>query len=89
MEAIRIGTALPLRDVKRLTRLLCEKIETVDRGFGIEFMSPAATLAEPLSPKQAISSLIEEPEADIFDLIDTLANRVGERSRMRFSEKLL
>jgi hypothetical protein len=32
IEAIRIGTARPVRDVKRLTRLLCDKIETVDRG---------------------------------------------------------
>jgi protein ImuB len=85
MEAIRIGTALPVRDVKRLTRLLCDKIETVDPGFGIELMSLAATLAEPLSPKQAISSLIEEPEADVSGLIDTLANRVGESRLYRFA----
>jgi hypothetical protein len=33
LEAVRIGTALPVRDAKRLTRLLCDKIETVDPGF--------------------------------------------------------
>jgi protein ImuB len=32
IEAIRIGTARPMRDVKRLTRLLCDKIETIDPG---------------------------------------------------------
>ena len=85
MEAIRIGTALPVRDAKRLTRLLCDKIETVDPGFGIELMSLAATLAEPLAPKQTISSLIEEPEADVSGLIDTLANRVGESRLYRFA----
>jgi protein ImuB len=78
IEAIRIGTALPVRDAKRLTRMLCDKIETVDPGFGIEIMSLVASVAEPLEPKQAISSLTEEPEADVSDLIDTLANRVGE-----------
>ena len=52
IEAIRIGTALPVRDVKRLTRLLCDRIETVAPGFGIEIMTLAATLAEPLAPKQ-------------------------------------
>jgi protein ImuB len=78
IEAIRIGTARPVRDVKRLTRLLCDKIETIDPGFGIEIMRLAATLAEPLAPKQMISSLIEEPEANVSHLIDTLANRVGE-----------
>ena len=50
IEAIRVGTALPVRDVKRLTRLLCDKIETIDPGFGIEIMRLAATLAEPLAP---------------------------------------
>ena len=36
------GIAQPVRDVKRLTRLLCDKIEKVDPGFGIEI-----TLAQP------------------------------------------
>ena len=85
IEAIRIGTALPVRDVKRLTRLLCDKIETIDPGFGIEIMRLAATLAEPLAPKQMISSLTEEPEADVSGLIDTLANRVGEQRLYRFA----
>jgi protein ImuB len=85
IEAIRIGTALPVRDAKRLTRLLCDKIETVDPGFGIELMSLAATLAEPLAPKQTISSLIEEPETDVSGLIDVLANRVGEKRLYRFA----
>jgi protein ImuB len=85
IEAIRIGTALPVREVKRLTRLLCDKIETVDPGFGIEIMRLAATLAEPLAPKQTISSLTDEPEADVASLIDTLANRVGEQRLYRFA----
>jgi protein ImuB len=85
IEAVRIGTALPVRDVKRLTRLLGDKIETVDPGFGIEIMRLAATLAEPLAPTQIISSLTEEPEADITGLIDTLANRVGDKRLYRFA----
>ncbi len=85
IEAVRIGTALPVRDVKRLTRLLCDKIETVDPGFGIEIMRLAATLAEPLAQRQMVSSLTEEPEADITGLIDTLANRVGEKRLYRFA----
>ena len=85
IEAVRVGTALPVRDVKRLTRLLCDKIETVDPGFGIEIMRLAATLAEPLAPRQMISSLTEEPEADVTGLIDTLANRVGDKRLYRFA----
>jgi protein ImuB len=45
----------------------------------------AATLAEPLAPKQMISSLAEEPEADVSGLIDTLAYRVGEKRLYRFA----
>ena len=30
--------------------MLCDKIETVDPGFGIELMSLAASVAEPLAP---------------------------------------
>jgi protein ImuB len=85
IEAVRIGTALPVRDVRRLIRLLCEKIETVDPGFGIEIMRLAATLAEPLAPRQMISSLTEQPAADITGLIDTLANRVGDKRLYRFA----
>jgi protein ImuB len=85
IEAIRVGTAVPVRDVKRLTRLLTDRIETLDPGFGIELMTLTATLAEPFASKQIISSLVEEPEPDITDLIDTLANRIGEQRLYRFS----
>lgn len=78
LVAVRVGTALAVRDVRRLTRLLCDKIGTIDPGFGIELMTLVATIAEPLGMKQTISSLIEEPEADVSALIDTLTNRVGE-----------
>jgi len=85
IEAVRVGTAKPVRDVKRLTRLLTEKIETIDPGFGIEVMSLSVPVAEPLSPKQTISSLTETPEADVSDLIDILSNRVGRERVYRFA----
>jgi protein ImuB len=85
VQAIRVGTAQPVRDVKRLTRLLCDKIEKVDPGFGIEVMRLAATAAEPFATKQTISSLIEEPEPDVSGLIDILSNRVGESRLYRFA----
>jgi len=83
IEAIRIGTARPLRDVKRLTRLLRDRIETIDPGFGIEIMSLAAPAAEPLEAKQSLSPLAEAPEADVSGLIDTLANRLGAKRLYR------
>lgn len=84
-QAVRVGTAQPVRDVQRLTRLLTEKIETIDPGFGIEIMELAAIVAEPFHERQTISSLAEEPEADISDFIDVLANRVGQRRLYRFA----
>lgn len=84
-QAVRVGMAVPIRDVKRLTRLLCDKIETIEPGFGIEVMTLAATAAEPLDGKQTINSLVEETEADVSDLVDTLMNRVGERAIYRLA----
>ena len=68
-----------MRDAKRLTRLLCDRIETIDPGFGIEVMTLAATVAEPLVRRsRRVSALVEEPTPDVSDLVDLLANRVGE-----------
>src|SRR5258708_1389565 len=81
IQAVRVGTAKPVRDIKRLTRLLCDKIETVDPGFGIEILRLAATSAEPLVAKQSASPLVAATEADVSGLIALLINRVGESRR--------
>ena len=86
VQAIRIGTARPNRDAKRLTRLLCDKLETIDPGFGVEAMSLCATLVEPFETRQVRSSLLDEsPEADVSSLVDILANRVGAGKLYRFA----
>ena len=86
VQAIRIGTAKPNRDAKRLTRLLCDKLETIDPGFGVEAMSLCATLVEPFEIRQVRSSLLDEmPEADVSSLVDILANRVGAEKLYRFA----
>lgn len=84
LQAVRIGTARPVRDPARLTRLLREKIEALDPGFGIEAMTLAAIMVEPLHGRQTVSSLAQEPEPDLSGLIDSLANRVGEDRLCRF-----
>ena len=83
----RSGSAprCPARDARHLTRLLCDRIETIDPGFGIELMSLTATLAEPMVRKQTVSDLVEEQTPDVSDLIDTLSNRVGEQLLYRFA----
>lgn len=74
---IRAGTALPTRDAAHLTRLLTDKIETIDPGFGIEEIFLTATRTAPLGARQSVSSLAAEPEADLAALVDTIANRLG------------
>lgn len=85
IETVRIGLARPVRDTRRLTRLLCDRIETIDPGLGIEVMSLVATLAEPLAERQTVSSLTGEAEPDLSGLIDTLVNRVGAKAVYRFA----
>lgn len=75
LQVIRAGTAKPVRDAIRLTRLMCDRIETIDPGFGIELIELSACCVEPLAAAQAASSLIEEPEADVSGLVDVIANR--------------
>jgi len=76
IEAVRVAMARPVRDIKRLTRLLCDQIETVDPGFGIERMRLVATEAEPLVLTQTgTDDATDAP--DLSALIDTLRNRIG------------
>jgi protein ImuB len=77
IEVIRVGMAKPVRDIKRLTRLLCDKLETVDPGFGVETMVLAAPMAEPLAWKPVATDLAEPATPDVADLVDTLVNRLG------------
>jgi protein ImuB len=86
VQAIRIGTARPNRDATRLTRLLCDKLETIDPGFGVEAMSLCAILVEPFETRQVRHSLLDEtPDADVSSLVDILANRVGGEKLYRFA----
>ena len=85
IEALRIGTARPVRDIARLNRLLSERIETIEPGFGIELMTLSAPIAERLDDWPAATSLGEAVPPDVAGLIDTLANRVGADRLYRFA----
>ncbi len=82
IEAVRVATARPVRDLKRLSRLFCDKLDTVDPGFGIEAMTLAATAVEPLDWKAAANGLTAPAAPDIGDLVDTLTNRLGRSGRL-------
>lgn len=84
-QAVRVGLAVPMRDSKKLTRLLHEQIEKIDPGFGIEKLVISATLAEPMGAKQTLSSLAADPEIDMSGLVDVIANRIGEKKLYRFA----
>lgn len=78
IQAIRAGLAKPVRDDKRLTRLLTDRIDKIEPGFGIEKLSLVAVWTEPLEERQQTSSLIEEAVVDVTPLVDVLGNR-GQR----------
>ncbi|MCR6502496.1 DNA polymerase Y family protein [Shinella sp. CPCC 101442] len=77
-QCLRAGLAKPVRDPARLSKLLCDRIEKIDPGFGIERLDLVAVMTEVLEERQVASSLIEEDVVDITPVIDVLANR-GQR----------
>jgi protein ImuB len=75
---IAIATAHPLRDPTRIARLLGERLEQVDPGFGIE---TAMLLARNIAPLHAVQPELDStaslPQAELSELLDQLANRLG------------
>jgi protein ImuB len=78
IQCLRAGLAKPVRDPARLGKLLCDRIEKIDPGFGIEKLTLVAIMAEPLEERQIASPLVEETVTDVTPLIDILGNR-GQR----------
>ncbi len=77
-QASRIGTSKPSRDGRRLGRLLVDRLEYIDPGFGIEAMIISVPLAEPLPAAQFGSVLAaDEPAVELAALVDALGNRLG------------
>lgn len=84
VQAVRVGTAEPSRDPAHLAKLLSAKIETVEPGLGIEAMTLVAPLVETLAPRQGASlERLTRRGPDLSALVDTLANRFGQRSLHR------
>jgi protein ImuB len=76
---IAVGTALPVRDAGYLAKLLCEKLDTVDPGFGIEVIAlEAETVAPLLVPQGQLADVTAQGAADrLTGVVDTLTNRLG------------
>ncbi|MGO7661619.1 DNA polymerase Y family protein [Rhizobium ruizarguesonis] len=79
VQALRAGTAKPVRDIPWLTKLLHDRIERIEPGFGIEKLSLVAIMVEPLDERQIVSGLVDAAEVDVTSLIDILGNRGTQR----------
>ncbi|MEX2202090.1 MAG: hypothetical protein WD711_11890, partial [Dongiaceae bacterium] len=65
LREIAIGTARPNRDPDALLRLFAPQIEQIDAGFGIETVTLAACVAEPLGALQMAIGLTQpDPQPD-------------------------
>ncbi len=58
---IVIGTSFPSRDPAHLMRLIKEKIETLDAGFGVDVLLLSALEVEPLNDEQSILAAVASP----------------------------
>lgn len=83
-----IGTSRPTRDPAALRRLLLERLEGFDPGFGIEAMALATPETEALPPRQpALAGRVTDDSSDdagLAPLIDRLGNRLGFDRILRF-----
>lgn len=78
-----IATAIPSRDPNHLQRLLADKAETLDPGFGFDAFTLTANWTEPLGAAQ--DSLVEEPsgEREVARLVDRLSVKLGPQAVRR------
>ncbi len=82
----RVGAARPARNPDRLARLFDGRLGGFDLGFGVEIMTLAAPVTEPLTPtamslSSAMRDLADGDESfrndGMVPLIDRLGNRLG------------
>jgi protein ImuB len=73
---ILVRFAAPCRDELQIARLLREKLNDIDPGFGIESLVLAAVATESLAPVQRA---IEGAAPDFSAPVNTLLNRLGPR----------
>lgn len=80
-RSVRVGTARAVHNPAHLGRLLAERIESVEPGFGVEAMRLAVTAAERCGPVQddgaRMGSGHRGDDADLSVLVDRLVNRLG------------
>jgi len=85
VQAIRVGTARPVRNAHHLARMLDERLEQIDPGLGVDAMRLVVTADDRLNFIQTNVRLtgaeemsVEGIALDIAPLVDRLINRLGE-----------
>lgn len=77
------GCALPSRDAAHLQRLLAEKAQGLDPGFGFDGFVLEADRVEPLDAVQDGLAGGPPPEIAVARLVDRLGSKLGERAVSR------
>lgn len=76
--SIEAGLSAPTREAQHLIRLLLDRVEAIDAGFGVDLMLLGALATEKLLPEQTtLAATSGKAKAGL--LIDRLANRLGTR----------
>jgi protein ImuB len=86
LARLRVGTARPSRDAAHLASLFAEPLDGIELGFGIEAMTLAAPVAEPLPPAQPglmDGDTDRDTERDVAMLIDRLGSCLGQDGVLR------
>jgi len=94
LAEIEIGTVRPSRDARHLFRLLAEKLESLDPGFGADMALIEARASEPLGPAQMalagagrIAGDDGGEDADMAALLDRLIGRLGGAAVARYAPR--
>jgi protein ImuB len=74
---VRAGLSVASRTPKHLTALVCEKLQNIDAGFGVDALVLAALQVEERAPAQTALGAGVAGKAGPTELIDRLANRLG------------
>lgn len=83
-QTFSIATARPSRSPRALMRLVRDRLDGLDAGFGIERVLVEAERCEPLSAEQA-EALSAQDESGDRELVDRLVNRFGHERVLCFA----
>lgn len=88
VQVCRVGLAAPAYEAAHIARLLRERIETIEPGFGIEAMQLVVTRVEPVPADGRMRGMLagEHGAEDLDCLIDRLRNREGIEQIYRIAE---